>query len=187
MRTLLTSAANVKNYSRISASLDDAFIRPVIEVAQFQHILPLLGGGLYDKLIADVAGSSTSGAYLTLLDNYVVPCLVQWTLAEGLEDWHYRIEGGAVGTRQSDKMTAAAEPEINKLQDTARRRARSYAVYAINYICHNAASFPQYGAEGAVSGLVCPNTTSVYLTGGMEIGRRNKGYELKRWQYDRKR
>jgi hypothetical protein len=182
---LLVSAGEVKQLSRISASLDDALIRPVIQVAQFTHILPLLGGGLYDKLIAD--HPTWTGAYEALMDNYVQPCLIQWVLVEGLEDWHYRIEGGAVGTRQSDNMNPASEPEISRLQDSARRRAEKYAVQCIDYLCRNASSFPEYGASGAVSGLVCPATTQDYLTGGMEIGRRNKQSELKRWQYDRRR
>lgn len=184
-RKLLVSAGEVKQFSRISASVDDDLIRPVIELAQFQHVLPLLGGGLYDKLISD--HPAWSGAYSTLMETYIKPALIQWTLVEGLEDWHYRIEGGAVGTRQSDSLIPASEPEISRLQDSARRRARKYALYCIEYICKNASSFPEYGSEGAVSGMVCPASTSDYLTGGLEIGRRNKQFELKRWQYDRKR
>jgi len=182
---LLVSAGEVKQFSRVSASLDDNLVRPIIQLAQFTHILPLLGGGLYDKLLAD--HPTWAGVYSTLMETYVKPCLIQWALCEGIEDWHYRIEGGAVGTRQSDNMTPAADPDISRLQDTARRRAQKYAIYTINYLCKNASSFPEYGAEGAVSGLVCPAQTSDYTTGGLEIGRKNKQSELKRWQYDRRR
>jgi hypothetical protein len=184
-RVLLISAASVKQFSGVSSSLDDDLIRPVIDVAQTQHILPLLGGGLYDKLVTDV--SVWAGAYATLMNNYITPCLIQYTILEGVQDWHYRILGGAVGTRQSDNSSSASDSEINRLQDSSRRRAQRYCLLAIDYICKNAASFPEYGAEGATSGLLIPLSSADYLTGGLEIGVRNRHKELKRWQYDRKR
>lgn len=184
-RTLLISAEYVKQFSGVSASLDDALVRPVIELAQQQHILSMLGGGLYDKLVDEVTANTLAGAYLTLNDSYVAPALVQWTMVEGLMDWHYRVLGGSVGIRQSDNATSASN--IEQLQDMTRRRAASYSVRCIDYICRNAASYPEYGAEGATSGLVLPNTEMSYRTGGLEIGRRRGYQELKRWQWDRKR
>ena len=184
-RTLIISAAYVKQFSGVSASLDDELIRPVIDLAQHQHILPLLGGGLYDKVIADIDASTLAGDYATLVNTYVAPALVQWTLAEGLSDWTYRILGGAVGIRQSDNATQATN--IEQLQDTARARARRYSLRCMDYVCREAAKFPEYGTEGAVNGLLLPTTMQDYTTGGLEIGTRRHHRELKRWQWDRRR
>jgi hypothetical protein len=73
------------------------------------------------------------------------------------------------------------------LQAIAEERAKKYTIRLIDYICRNADQFPEYGTEGAISGMLVPTTQAQYMTGGIEIGTRNKQRELKRWQYDKKR
>jgi hypothetical protein len=184
-RALFISAEYVKAFSGVSASVDNELIKPVIETAQFMYILPVLGGGLYDKLVNDVTAGTVTGNYQTLLNVLIAPVLVQWTLREGYADWQYRIMGAHIGTRQSDN----SEPAVNvaQLQSIAEERAKKYTIRLIDYICRNADQFPEYGTEGAISGMIVPTTQAQYMTGGMEIGTRNKQRELKRWQYDKKR
>ena len=180
---LLISADYVKQFSGMSTSVDNDLVRPIIDLAQRLHLLPILGGGLYDKLIAD--HPTWAGNYATLMTTYVQPCLLQWTLAEGVADWNTRIEGAAVGSRSSENMTANIS--VADVADRYRSRARNLSVYLIDHLCRDNNLYPEYGKEGATSGLIPPMTSHAYLTGGLTIGRRNRGFELKRWQYDRKR
>jgi len=101
-RALFISAEYVKAFSGVSASVDNELIKPVIETAQFMYILPVLGGGLYDKLVNDVTAGTVTGNYQTLLNVLIAPVLVQWTLREGYADWQYRIMGAHIGMRQRD-------------------------------------------------------------------------------------
>ena len=187
MSTLMISVQAVKDRTRLASGLDPNIMRPTMSDAQRLHMLPILGGGLYDKIIADIDSSSLSGAYETLVQTYVWPALTNWILVEGLDDWHYRIEGAMVGVRNSDNMTAASEPEINRLKDRYRSRARIETIRLIDYICDNQSSFPEYGKEGAVSGNICPATQLDYQTPSLDYAVRTQYRELKRWRYDRKR
>jgi hypothetical protein len=185
MSTLLISAAAVKARSRIASSLDDDIIRPTIEIAQTNHLLPILGGGLYDYLIANQA--SLNAAHTTLLQTWIWPALVQYTLLEGMVDWQYRIEGSGQQVRRSENATSASQGEIHQLRDHIRQRADLAARRLIEHICDNRSSYPTYATEGANHPGVIPQTIGDFTGSTIEVARRNKKRELKRWQYDKRR
>ena len=81
MATLFISATKLKKDTALSGSVDDNMIHPYILNAQVKEIFPYLGTDLYNKLISDIAGTP-SGAYKTLLDDYVQNALVQFAFAD---------------------------------------------------------------------------------------------------------
>ena len=46
------------------------------------YILPILGTQLYNQIISQVGSNTVSAANVTLLDNYVVPCLMYYVKCE---------------------------------------------------------------------------------------------------------
>ena len=55
-------------------------------MAQDRYILPVLGTDLNNVLITKIQGSSLAGDYLTLLQTYIQPALVQFAFAT---DYHF--------------------------------------------------------------------------------------------------
>ena len=184
---LMISAQTIKDRSALASALDVERIRPTIRKAQRRHLLKALGSGLYDKIISDIDGDSLAGVYETLVNTYISEALIQWTIMEGYDDWHYSVEGGSVQVRNSDNARAVGEEEINRLKGHARSDAIQETVRLIEYICKNASSFSEYGAEGAVTGNICPASVSDYQGGQIEYAHRTSRSRLKRWQYDRRR
>ena len=80
MSVLLISAQAVKDRSRIVEAVDADVLRPTIDTAQRVHLLPILGAGLYDYLIANY--SSLDSDHTTLLQTYIWPALVHFVVLE---------------------------------------------------------------------------------------------------------
>ena len=181
MSVLLISAQAVKDRSRIVEAVDADVLRPTIDTAQRVHLLPILGAGLYDYLIANY--SSLDSDHTTLLQTYIWPALVHFVVLEAVDDLTYRIEGGSVGMRQSDNLTNASESEINRLRDRERQRAHSEAVRLIKHIRDNTSTFTTYGKKGAVSGNIYPASELDFQGNTLEYAVRSRK-PLRRYLYD---
>ena len=74
--TLLIMPSLLKERTGVHDNVDDKLISPEIKAAQDLYILPLLGSALMTKLQNDIESTgTTTGDYLTLLDEYLVDCL----------------------------------------------------------------------------------------------------------------
>ena len=91
MATLFISATKLKKDTALSGSVDDNMIHPYVLNAQTKEIFPYLGTDLYNKLQSDITGSSLSGNYQTLVENYIQDALVHWTLYECIPFLGYKI------------------------------------------------------------------------------------------------
>ena len=76
--TLFISTGRLKKDTSLGESVSDDLLLPYILMAQDRYILPVLGTDLYNKLVSDIQGDSLTGNYLTLLQTYIQPALVQF-------------------------------------------------------------------------------------------------------------
>ena len=74
--TLLISWTKVKQYTDINDSLDADLIKNAIREAQDIELQRVIGTLLYQKLISDVQASSLTGAYQTLVNDYIQDMLL---------------------------------------------------------------------------------------------------------------
>jgi hypothetical protein len=82
MSNLIISENYLKEYTTINNNVDVKIVTPVIQEAQVFYILPILGTQLYNQIISQVGSNTVSAANVTLLDNYVVPCLMYYVKCE---------------------------------------------------------------------------------------------------------
>ncbi len=78
---LLISDDILKDRTAIHGNIDSKMLYPEVKVAQDMYIHPILGTALYDKIIDDVDAGTIAGDYKTLLDDYIIDCLLYYTLA----------------------------------------------------------------------------------------------------------
>ena len=71
MKALFISRDDLVRYTPISGNLDFDRVVQYIEIAQDIHVHELLGGNLYEKLQADVIGSTLTGEYEILMKSYI--------------------------------------------------------------------------------------------------------------------
>ena len=81
---LLISRKDVVKFTAMNGNVDtDKFIQ-YVKIAQDKHIENYLGTDLLNKIQTDIIASNLSGDYLTLVNSYVKPALLHFTMVEYL-------------------------------------------------------------------------------------------------------
>tara|TARA_R100001163_G_C5059078_1_gene195732 strand:+ start:1620 stop:2192 length:573 start_codon:yes stop_codon:yes gene_type:complete len=145
--TLFISTERLKKDSSLGGSVDDNLLLPYILMAQDRYILPILGTDLNDKLISDIQGSSLSGAYLTLLQTYIQPSLVQYSFATVLPFLRLRMVNNSVVTMNSEQGSSVSHSDLKPLINASIDQAEFYRERLIDYIRNNTSSFPEYSSN----------------------------------------
>lgn len=145
--TLFISTDRLKKDSALGGSVDDNLLLPYILMAQDRYILPVLGTDLNNKLISDIQGSSLSGAYLTLLQTYIQPSLVQYAFATVLPFLRLRMVNNSIVTMSSEQGSSVSHEELKPLINASIDQAEFYRERLIDYIRNNTSSFPEYSTN----------------------------------------
>ena len=82
MAVLFISETYVKNNSIIDENVDVRLILPSIRDSQELRLHPILGTPFYNDLRDKIAAGTLNADEINLLDNYVAPSMLQWTLYE---------------------------------------------------------------------------------------------------------
>ena len=77
---LLVSRKDVVKFTAMSGNVDtDKFVQ-YIKIAQDKHIENYIGSDLINKIQADIIADTLTGDYLTLVNTWIKPCLLHWTM-----------------------------------------------------------------------------------------------------------
>lgn len=146
-KALFISREDLVRYTPISGNLDFDKVVQYIEIAQDIHVHEILGSDLYEKLQADVLGSTLSGNYLTLVNSFVKPTLAQYALLEFLPFSQYSINNKGVFKHTSEGANALERNEINIMIEATRDTATHYAKRLVDYLCAYSELFPEYSTN----------------------------------------
>jgi hypothetical protein len=161
--TLYISSTRLKKDSAIGGSVSDDLVMPYILLAQDMNILPILGTDLDTKLKADIQAGSLSGAYKTLVEDYIQPALVQYSFVSLVPYLRLRFVNNAVVVMgATDQSSSASYEDLRPVMDTAENAAEFYRQRMIDYIRNNTSSFPEYSTN---SGADLDPTTNNYYSG----------------------
>lgn len=149
--TILTSPNRVKADTALNDNVDDNIMYPCIVTAQEKEIHPVLGTKLYDKiktLVADGTITDVANAhYKTLLDTYIVPCLVQFSFYEVVPNLRLRFVNNSVVAMGSEQSQTATAEDIRPILNSANDIASWYKERLIEYLCNNTGVYPEYTAN----------------------------------------
>tara|TARA_R100000655_G_scaffold16837_1_gene36356 strand:- start:968 stop:1549 length:582 start_codon:yes stop_codon:yes gene_type:complete len=161
--TLYISATRLKKDSAIGGSVEDDLIMPYILLAQDMNILPILGTDLDAKLKSDIQGSSLTGAYKTLVEDYIQPALVQFSFVSLAPYLRLRFVNNAVVVMGATEQSSSATYEdLEPVMNTATDAAEFYRQRCIDYLRNNESSFPEYSTN---SGADLDPTVNNYFAG----------------------
>lgn len=134
----------IKRNSQLNGSVDDNYAFPMITLAQDKHLQLYLGTSLFEKLKSDIEGDTLTGAYQTLVNDYVRKVTLWWTLVEWLPKMHVRVDNGGLVIRTSEDSQPITRSDLNREMDSARNNAQFYTERMIAYLCNNTTLFPEY-------------------------------------------
>ena len=160
--TLFISTTRIKKDTALGASVDDNLLLPYILMAQDRYILPVLGTDLYDKLISDIQGSSLAGDYLTLLQSYIQPALVQFSFATVVPFLRLRFVNNSVVTMSSENGASVSHSDLKPLISASMDQGEFLRERLIDYIRNNTSSFSEYSSN---TGSDLQPTTQNYYAG----------------------
>lgn len=150
----------------LNGTLDTNLAAPLIKVAQDAEVWPTLGTDLYDKLKADVIADTLTGDYQTLMETYIQPCLVWFSLHAILPHLRVRMVNNALQVMSSEQSSPAEAPEVRKLADMAKNYGHFYRERLIDHLCHNTSLYPEYNSNTGDD--IHPRTRN--YTGGLYLG-----------------
>tara|TARA_R100000951_G_scaffold65631_1_gene55369 strand:- start:81 stop:581 length:501 start_codon:yes stop_codon:yes gene_type:complete len=142
---LLVTRKDIVKFTAMNGNVDtDKFIQ-YIKISQDKHIENYLGTDLMDKIQADIIANSLSGDYLSLVNEWVKPCLIHWAMVEYLPFANFTIANKGVFKHTSENAEGVTKEEIDYLLEKERNTAQYYTDRLIDYLSFNAGSkFPEY-------------------------------------------
>ena len=167
-RQLFISETFVKENSAIDENVDMKQINPTIYQCQIQHIQNVLGTKLYDKIISDIAASTLTGDYLTLVDDYFADALVYWVMYEVQIPLLFKFRDKNVSKKSSDNAFPISTKELSRIENRYKDKAEYFTKRISDYLCANESLYPEYNTEDEVDEVRPMDgkaTVSVYLGG----------------------
>lgn len=180
-RVLLTNTYRLKRSTPIQDNVDDSLLNPYIFKAQETHIHQILGTNLYDKIMNDVMSNSISGAYKTLLDDYITPCLIEYSFYEVMPFISLKITNKTIGRGNADYLAESDLADLKYLRQTVRDVAEFYATRIVGYLRQYSNLFPEYTTNSGLDKIV-PNSSTYF--NGVYLGRGNRGVGRSKWDDD---
>ena len=166
---LFISEATLKAETIISENVDPKLLIPTIKEAQNIYILPLLGTALYNDLVANVSANTLSSAYITLLNDYIAPTLIKYSVYECILPLSYKFQNKNIGTKSSDFSQQAPLNDLRYLLDFTKSRAEWYAERVSRFLLAYQTDYPKYlTQENANVATIYPNANN--YTNGMFLG-----------------
>jgi len=161
--TLYISATRLKKDTAIGGSVDDNIIMPYILLAQDMNILPVIGTDLDNKLKSDIQAGTLTGAYQTLVEDYIQVALVQFSFTQLVPYLRLRFVNNAVVVMGATEQSSSATYEdLKPLMDTAENAGEFYRQRLIDYLRNNTSSFPEYSSN---TGADLDPTANNYFSG----------------------
>lgn len=146
-QALFVSREDIVKFTAISGNLDvDKFVQWV-KVAQDTHIQGYLGTKLFNKINDGIVNANLNSSYTMLLNVYIKPMVIHWTMVEFLPFAAYTIASKGVFKHNSENSTNVEKSEVDYLVEKERSIAEHYTRRFIDYMSFNQSSFPEYNTN----------------------------------------
>ena len=144
---LFISEDKLKDSTAINMNVDVALLLPYVLQAQRIYCEPKLGTDLYQKLEAEITAGTLTGAYKTLVDDYIGDCLPGFAVYQAIPYLRFKMENGNIYSKTSETGTPLSTEEAQHLREEVLNTASYYRERMIDYVRNNLSSFPEYSTN----------------------------------------
>ena len=169
---LFISEDKLKDTTSISNSVDVEHLLSSIRTAQKKYIETKLGTDLFEALQTKITGASLSGAYETLVEDYIGDALAWWSLYEAMPFLRYKIMNNNIVSKTAENTQTLSREEAQDLREECRNTAEFYTERLIDYIKNNTESFPEYSTNTGAD--VTPDSNAFYSGMNLEHDRNRR-------------
>ena len=142
--TFILSEAKLRQFTDINDSLDTALVKNAIREAQDIHLQRIIGTKLYDKILSDIDADTLTGAYKTLVDDYLQDFLLYAAYYETLEAVFIRPRNNGLLTPTGGENSIEVDRTLfNQKRQTVEGKMEFYADKLSSYLSEEQSSFPE--------------------------------------------
>lgn len=180
----IISCEDVRDNGFVDHNFEDTLLSSIIWRVQEIRIQAILGTELYEYCLdlietADGDLSSIAEPYLTLLQTYVLPCVIPM-VEERVCEHNPRITNKAIGDFSDEHLKASDKRGTTSLKQTFAKDSAHYRTLLIKYLCENSEEFSEYTFGQECVGYNPEKIKSsvrsmIFIKGGIKK-RRNKDY-----------
>jgi len=160
--TLMISVDYLRDNTSVNGNVDNEILEPFILTAQTVHLEQILGTALFNDIVTNIQADTVAGGNKTLLDDYIQPCLIQWSVYEALPFLNYKFTNKSVATKSSDNSDPVELNELQYLRGTVRDIAEYLSQRITDYLKANPDTFPLYLNPGNTCDTIRPNSSSYF-------------------------
>ena len=144
-KTLFVTRHDISVFTAANGSIDNDKLLPFLNQAQDIHIQNYLGTDLYVKIQAEIVAGTLANPYLALLNDYIKPMLLHWSMVEYLPYAGVNFANGGIYTKNPENSTALTKEHVDSLVERSRTTAQFYTNRFIDWMTNNAAGLiPEY-------------------------------------------
>lgn len=158
----------IKESTVIDQDVDIKYIRSLIIQQQEIKIQSIVGTSLYSELVTEIAADSVSALNTTLLNDYLIPALKWYVIAEAPLTLNFKLTNKNVSSSSGDQSSAVSLDDALRLMNHYMNKAEWYAERATKYLCENENSYPLYANPASGEDIIKPNKTN--YTSGIWLG-----------------
>jgi hypothetical protein len=171
---LFISESKLKDSTAVNLNVDVDILLPFVREAQKLYVETALGTDLTQKLKDEIIAGTLTGAYKTLVDDYIGDMLPGYSLYHALPFLRFKVENGNIYSKTSETGTPLTTEEAQHLREEILNTSSYYRERLIEYIRNNTSSFPEYSTNTGAD--VDPSTENYYA--GMNLERPSQGTKL---------
>lgn len=144
MKVYLISENEIKANSLVADNVDGTYLQSAIETAQLQHLMPLLGTQLYNRICNDIVNNTLNENYKLLLDDYITPFLIQQVLSDIIIPLSYKLRNAGTVQNSDDRMNQASKTEIDYLQQFYADKAAFFANRLFDFLIQERTTYKEF-------------------------------------------
>ncbi len=175
---LLVSEQRLKQWTQLDDNVRLNEITPFIIQAQDIYMQDTLGTKFYNRLKNGVIADDLTADESALLNEYIGPCLMQYSLYLMLPSIKYKIANQGILNGTSEETSPTTLDELQYLRQSTLDTAEFYNKRLIKFFADNPNLFPDYQSPGT-DGMM-PNKDNPYFS-GLVVPNNNLNYYEERY------
>jgi len=142
---MMITVDNLKKLGLIHNNTDTKILGVAIKRTQDMHIQPATGTCLYKALLQRIEDNDWTPDYSTLMNDYILPCLVAFVDYRAAVLLNEKLTNKAVGRSNDEYQNANTDTETTALRDLLRKDAYFYKERLIGHLKDdNGVKYPEY-------------------------------------------
>ena len=144
---LFITRNDIVRYSNLNGAVDSDKMIQFIKLAQDIHLENVLGTDLMNRLKSDIEAGTLTDPYLTLLNKYIKPMLIHYSLLEIIPFNAYQISNGGIFKHNSENSESVSKSEVDFLAEKHRKIAQNYRERFIKHVLNDSSKYPEYNSN----------------------------------------